>query len=150
MSHGADDLDGPAVTRVALRHRHRPQYGRQVTIIPVVKCTDLARSISFYTQILDFELKNPSDTGPVIEVINGDAELQLSTMSGDGVFGCAINVRVEEVDGLFQKYLGRGLDTSNKHDSPVHQGPVNQTWGVREFYVTDPDGNTLRFGGPID
>ena len=26
---------------------------------------------------------------------------------------------------------------------------MNQTWGIREFYVTDADGNTLRFGEPI-
>ncbi|WP_432327650.1 hypothetical protein ACRQ5D_30765 [Mucilaginibacter sp. P25] len=30
-------------------------------------------------------------------------------------------------------------------ESPVHQGPTDQTWGTREFYVTDTDGNTLRF-----
>jgi len=49
------------------------------------------------------------------------------------------------VDALFAKYKDRGLDTSAKLDSPVHQGPVDQTWGRRELYVTDPDGNTLRF-----
>jgi hypothetical protein len=27
----------------------------------------------------------------------------------------------------------------------VHEGPIEQTWGTREFYVDDPDGNTLRF-----
>ena len=23
--------------------------------------------------------------------------------------------------------------------------PIDQSWGTREFYVDDPDGNTLRF-----
>jgi hypothetical protein len=32
-----------------------------------------------------------------------------------------------------------------KLESPVHQGPLDQSWGIREFYVTDPNGNTLRF-----
>ena len=34
-----------------------------------------------------------------------------------------------------------------KPDAPkvVHEGPVDQTWNTREFYVEDPDGNTLRF-----
>ncbi|MDB4960573.1 MAG: hypothetical protein JWP01_572 [Myxococcales bacterium] len=118
-------------------------------IVPVIKCSDLARSIAFYTRTLDFELADPSDTGPVIEVIHGDAELQLSTMSGDGMFGCAVNVWVDDVDALFQNYLARGLDTSDRAGSPIHQGPINQTWGTREFYVTDPDGNTLRFRQPI-
>lgn len=26
----------------------------------------------------------------------------------------------------------------------AHLGPVDQSWGTREFYVTDPSGNTLR------
>jgi len=29
-------------------------------------------------------------------------------------------------------------------ESPVEEGPVSQTWGMREFYVRDPDGDTLR------
>lgn len=40
----------------------------------------------------------------------------------------------------------RGLPIPVDGASPVHQAPVDQTWGWREFYVTDPDGNTLRFG----
>src|SRR5438477_12190220 len=27
----------------------------------------------------------------------------------------------------------------------VHEGPIDQSWGTREFYVDDPDSNTLRF-----
>lgn len=118
-------------------------------IIPVIRCSDLPRSIAFYTRTLDFELKEPGDPSPVVDLVHGDAELQLSVLRGDGVFGCAINVRVDDVDALFAKYLARGLDTSGHEDSPVHRGPVDQTWGMRELYVTDPDGNTLRFGTPI-
>ncbi len=111
----------------------------------------MKESISFYTRVLDFALKYqdsaPSD--PVLFLINGDAELQLSVMRGDSVFGCAVNIMVHDVDGLFKKFVGRGLDTSHKKESPVHQGPVDQTWGTREFYVDDPNGNTLRFCQPI-
>ena len=124
-------------------------YARVVKIVPVIKCRDLARSIAFYTGVLDFELEDPDDTSPVINVLHGDAELQLSTMSGDGMFGCAINVHVDDVDGLFARYVARGLDPTRHAGSPVHQGPTDQTWGWREFYVTDPDGNTLRFRRPI-
>ena len=105
----------------------------------------------FYTGILDFKKKYPeaSDTDWVVDLVQGDAEIQLSQHAGDGAFGCAINLRVKDVDGLFRKYVERGLDTTGREDSPVHRGPVNQTWGIREFYVTDADGNTLRFGEPI-
>ena len=64
---------------------------------------------------------------------------------GDGVAGQALVVDVAEVDSLFETFRARGLDPSTRPESPVHQGPVDQTWGTREFYVDDPDGNTLRF-----
>jgi catechol 2,3-dioxygenase-like lactoylglutathione lyase family enzyme len=103
------------------------------------------RSLRFYTQILDFKIA-PYDEdvdSSVIDLLREDAKMQLSI--GDDVSGVAVNVEVEEVDDLFRLYLERGLDISAKPNSPVHQGPIDQTWGTREFYVTDPDGNTLRF-----
>jgi catechol 2,3-dioxygenase-like lactoylglutathione lyase family enzyme len=120
-------------------------------IVPVLKCKDMKESISFYTRTLGFELKDPDSTpsSPVTNVVMGDAEIQLSILSGDGVFGSAVNVLTEDVDGLFEAFVERGLNISKKEGSPVHQGPVNQSWGMREFYVTDPNGNTLRFGQPI-
>jgi hypothetical protein len=109
-------------------------------------------AISFYTNILDFNLKEPgvSSDDWVVALVNGDAELMLTILDGDQKMGIAANVLVEDIDGLFEKYLQRGLDTSKKQDSPVHQGPINQSWGNREFYVTDADGNTLRFCSPLE
>jgi catechol 2,3-dioxygenase-like lactoylglutathione lyase family enzyme len=108
-------------------------------------------AISFYTRILDFELKEASASSKdwVVALINGDAELMLTSLEGDQKIGIATNVLVDNIDDLFKKYLQRGLEISDKKDSPVHQGPINQSWGNREFYVTDPDGNTLRFFTPI-
>jgi catechol 2,3-dioxygenase-like lactoylglutathione lyase family enzyme len=122
-----------------------------MTVVPVIRCSDMARSLAFYTGVLDFRLKYPrqSHEDVVIDVVNDVAELQLSVLRGDGAFGSATNIGVMDVDGLFKIYVDRGLDVSKKPDSPVHQRPVDQTWGKREFYVTDPDGNTLRFGQVI-
>jgi len=117
-------------------------------MIPLFKCRNLKDAVDFYTRILDFELKyaDPSanDWGGA-DLINIDVELQLTTYESDTLYGSVVNVWVDDVDGLFNKYLERGLDTSHKKNSPVHQGPLDQTWGTREFYVTDTDGNTLRF-----
>ena len=120
-------------------------------VIPVIRCGEVKKSLTFYTGVLGFEKKYPeqSDEEWVINLVQGDAEIQLSQHAGDGAFGCAINIRVKDVDGLFTKYLERGLDITGHENSPVHRGPVDQTWGLREFYVTDSDGNTLRFGQPI-
>ena len=120
-------------------------------MIPIFRCRSMKEAISFYTTILDFELKE-TDASPddwVVALRNGEAELLLTSLEGDQKIGIAANVLVDNIDKLFEKYLSRGLDTSNKQESPVHQGPVNQSWGNREFYVTDADGNTLRFLQPI-
>ena len=57
---------------------------------------------------------------------------------------------VDDVDAVFRKFRARGLKTPGNPDQPVevHQGPIDQTWGNREFYVADPDGNSLRFTQP--
>src|SRR6266567_5177242 len=106
--------------------------------IPVIRCTDVKRSLAFYTSILDFKKKYPeaSDADWVVDLVQGDAEIQLSQHAGDGAFGCAINLRLIGVDEFFRQCLARGLDTSGCEDSPVHRAPVNQTWGIREFYAT--------------
>lgn len=75
---------------------------------------------------------------------NGDP-LFLSSHRGDGAFGQAIVVSTDDVDALFRKFQTRGLKPPGKPNSPVHEGPLDQTWGTREFYVDDADGNTLRF-----
>ena len=77
---------------------------------------------------------------------NGD-RLLLSSHSGDGEFGQVIVVTTDDVDAVFRKFRKRGLHTPGNPDAPerVHEGPIDQSWGTREFYVDDPDGNTLRF-----
>jgi catechol 2,3-dioxygenase-like lactoylglutathione lyase family enzyme len=119
-------------------------------MIPLFRCTDIRRSIAFYTDILGFKLQSgnsPDDV--VVTLTNEDAALMLTSLEGDQKPGIAANVLVKNIDELSRLYIARGLDTSHKKESPVHQGPLNQTWGTREFYVTDPDGNTLRFTQPL-
>jgi hypothetical protein len=56
--------------------------------------------------------------------------------------------RFAEAFEFYTKFRARGLQTPGDPDAPaveVQQGPLDQTWGTREFYVEDPDGNSLRF-----
>jgi len=120
-------------------------------VVPILKSSDLHRSLHFYTKVLDFTLKYPeaSPEEGILELISDGAELQFSH---EGHFNTPVNIFLQtaaEIDALFAKYISRGLDTSGKKESPVHQGPLDQTWGNREFYVNDPDGNTLRFCAPL-
>lgn len=123
-------------------------------IVPVIKSGDLQRSVRFYTQVLDFEPKWPGyeeqeKANGVAHLTKDGAELLLSRHAGDGVFGSVNRVFVDDVDERYTTFRARGLDTTQRPESPIHTAPVNQTWGLREFAVTDPDGNGLCFCAPI-
>jgi len=119
-------------------------------MIPLFKCRNLRQAVGFYTNVLDFRLKYPEATADdgVIDLISEFGELQLTMYESERLFGSVVNVWVDDVDSRFKYYVSRGLDTSAKKESPVHKGPTDQTWGTREFYITDTDGNTLRFCQP--
>lgn len=119
-----------------------------MAILPLVRCSRMATSLAFYTGVLDFELAgaSPEIEDPAFNVLTrqGDTIL-LSSHTGDGEFGQALVVLTDDVDALFRTLRARGLRAPGRPESPVHEAPVDQSWGTREFYVDDPDGNTLRF-----
>lgn len=121
-----------------------------MAIIPTVRCLQMARSVVFYTTVLDFErVDGDDDDGdPSFSILSRGGDLLfLSSHSGDGEFGQAVVVVVDDVDAVCRTLRGRGLKTPGNPDAPqaVHEGPLDQTWGTREFYVDDPDGNTMRY-----
>ncbi len=119
-----------------------------MTLVPTIKCRDMDEAIAFYTGVLDFAPAGrwPATGDPAYGVLTRDGcELHLSSHGGDGVFGQALMVLVDDADARFAAFVARGLDPSARPDSPVHQAPLDQSWGTREFYLDDPSGNTLRF-----
>lgn len=121
-----------------------------MAIVSILHCRNMRASLDFYTRVLDFERVGGDDRtdDPAYSVIarHGDY-LILSSHSGDGGPRQAVVVTTDDVDADWQRFLARGLAIPAKAEgeSPVHAGPLEQTWGTREVYVDDPDGNTLRF-----
>lgn len=119
-----------------------------MALIPLMRCRSLRSSVAFYTSVLDFVRvdgdDDPEDRDVVFLEREGD---QLCLAHDDGIFGSVVIITTDDVDALFRKLRQRGLRTPGNPDAPrmVHEGPIDQTWGAREFYVEDPDGNTLRF-----
>ena len=121
-------------------------------VVPIVRVTDMRRALEFYCSTLGFVQEftyAAGAEGPEYAAISLDGhQVHLSTFAGDGVTGTATYCYVDDVDAVCRRLLAAGLKTPGNPQSPVEDGPVTQTWGMREFYVRDPDGNTLRFGSP--
>lgn len=121
-----------------------------MAIIATLRCRSMRTSLAFYTGVLDFERVDGDDIldDPCFSVLARDQDqMFLSSHGGDGEFGSVVVVMTTDVDALFRHYRARGLQSPGNPEAPqhVHEGPIDQTWGTREFYVDDPDGNTLRF-----
>jgi catechol 2,3-dioxygenase-like lactoylglutathione lyase family enzyme len=113
-------------------------------MVPLFLVDDMPGAVDFYTRILDFDLAWRSPDGLIASLCRGEAELMLTGMPTDQVARVNAHLMVEDADALFARWTARGLDQSHRTESPVHLGVVDQSWGTREFYVTDPSGNTLR------
>ena len=91
-------------------------------VVPVIKSSDLQRSLQFYCEILDFERKWPGHedgemANGVIDLVRDGAELQLSRHAGDGVFGSVNRVFVDDVDERYVTFRARGLNTAKHPES---------------------------------
>jgi catechol 2,3-dioxygenase-like lactoylglutathione lyase family enzyme len=120
-----------------------------MAIVPVLQCRSMSAALAFYTAVLDFEVVGGDERveDPAYRVLARQTDyVILSSHRGDSRPGQAIVVTSTDVDADWRRFRARGLVPSKPADeSPVHAGPLEQTWGTREFYVDDPDGNTLRF-----
>jgi catechol 2,3-dioxygenase-like lactoylglutathione lyase family enzyme len=70
-------------------------------------------------------------------LVRDDVWLHVSSFSGDGVSGGAVFLLVEDLDALHAELVAKGV--------PIALEPTEQSWGNREMYVEDADGNSLRF-----
>lgn len=122
-------------------------------IVPIIKVGDITRAKDFYGSTLGFTIDfsySASPSGPTYVGMSLEGQrIHLSTFGGDGVFGTAVYIYVDDIDAYYEKFIARGLKTPGRVNSPVEERPVTQSWGMREFYVKDADGNTMRFGSPV-
>ncbi len=111
--------------------------------IPLLHISKAAEAVEFYCHGLGFQLEfehRPEGVSadPCYLGISRDGVwVHLSSFSGDGVAGGVANFMVDDVDHLHAEFTARHV--------PIVVPPVDQTWGSREMYVKDADGNSLRF-----
>jgi catechol 2,3-dioxygenase-like lactoylglutathione lyase family enzyme len=111
--------------------------------IPLLHVSNSAAAEDFYCNRLGFrrEFAHRADDAkpdPCYMGVSRDGVwLHISSFSGDGISGGVANLIVDDVDALHAEFVAKGVQ--------IAVGPVDQTWGTREMYVKDADGNSIRF-----
>jgi uncharacterized glyoxalase superfamily protein PhnB len=119
--------------------------------------TDPEDSLTFYRDILDFEVRNDVEyeglhwitVGPAAQPgtsivlhppaadpgITDDERRTITEMMAKGTFA-GVNLATADLDGTF--------DALQAKDADVVQEPTEQPWGIRDCAVRDPAGNMIR------
>ena len=114
--------------------------------IPLVHVRSSAAAEEFYCERPGFrqEFSHRGDKAkadPCYMGVSRDGVwLHVLSFSGDGVSGGVVNLIMEDVDALHSELVKKRVR--------IDTGPVDQTWGSREMYVKDADGNCIRFIRP--
>ncbi len=104
-------------------------------LIPILTTGDVDRTCAFYTQA-GFELVERYDDGYLL-MNAGDDEIHFAKNTVASAPG-ELFVRAADADALWKRLKAAGVEGVGQVE--------DQPWGLREFVITDPDGNRIRFG----
>ena len=90
-----------------------------------------------FTKEWDYRPAAPADDPAYLGLQRDGVPLHVSSFSGDGVAGGVASFYVRDVDALFAEFRSREVT--------IQLEPYDQSWGNREMYIRDADGNALRF-----
>jgi catechol 2,3-dioxygenase-like lactoylglutathione lyase family enzyme len=105
-------------------------------IVPDITSARMDQSRSFYQDFLGMDLA--MDMGWILTFVsssNPTAQITVLQTPASTVPNPNVSVEVEDVDALHAKAVERGL--------PMVYPLTDEPWGVRRFFVTDPNGVVL-------
>ncbi len=106
-------------------------------VVPIFRVTDAAAAIAWYERLgfeREFEHRFEPGFPLYLGIRRGDARIHLSEHAGDARPGTLVYFWVDDVDSIAAEF-----------GATVESEP----WG-REIGLTDPDGNRLRIGQPVE
>ncbi len=111
-------------------------------VVPVFHVVNLAASLRHYTEVLGFEIRfQYGDSYAGVQRDKAQVHLSATVPSrhppgnGSAYFFC------DDVDAYFEEVKGKG--------ATIIAELQNYDYGMRDFGMTDPDGNSLSFGQEI-
>ena len=105
-------------------------------IVPDIKSKDLDASRRFYVDVLGLEVA--MDMGFIVTLVSpSNPTAQVSLMRDDDASTILpqISIEVADVDDVHSRAVSRGLN--------IVYPLTNEPWGVRRFFVTDPNGTII-------
>lgn len=110
------------------------------SVMPGFSVGDMARAVDFYEGKLGFRVIFRN--GAVFAIVSRD-EIAISLAldrSGTTAIKGACYFKLDGIDAIHHEFLAKGV---------VMTHPLRtESYGMREFMITDLDGNTLNFGEP--
>lgn len=114
---------------------------RITQMCPTFAAADPSASAAWYRDKLGFAVKFEMD-GYAIVGRDQEVEIHFWRCADKAIAeNTSAYVRTDDIDGLHAEMTGAA---EGGRISEV----ADRDWGMREFYVWDPDGNLLRFGVP--
>ncbi len=110
--------------------------------VPILYSSNVANSLTFYTEVLEFENKWAWDDPPSFGGVSKDCVEIFFCEKAQGHPGTWLSVFVDDVDEYYERIKAKG--------AKILCPPEDMEWNVREMLVEDPDGHKLRFGHGID
>jgi catechol 2,3-dioxygenase-like lactoylglutathione lyase family enzyme len=102
-------------------------------VVPNIKSARFDESRTFYTELLGFDVV--MDMGWVVTFASPSSPTAQVTLLGDSGSAAPhpnISIEVSDVDAVHAKAIERGLQ--------IVYPLTDEPWGVRRFYVVDPNG----------
>lgn len=111
-------------------------------VVPNLHAGQINESRAFYVDFLGFEQR--MDLGWIVTFgAPGTPSAQISVIREDATAPLLadVSIEVDDVDAYHAHAVQWGAD--------VVYGPVDEPWGVRRFFVRDPNGKILNIVGHI-
>ena len=106
--------------------------------LPELPFDDIAAAVTWYKDVLGFRINYQQEDLGVMD--RGKITLLLVPRRHPGT-GSAY-IYVEDADALYAELKASGAGIQGE--------PVSHPWGLRDFGVLDPEGNSIRFGQPFE